>query len=208
LDISVDGFVHFVTSHRTWAPFALGMIALADTLAATTLFIPSTAVFIAIGAMIGKGAFPLSEMATGAFVGYFVGDTLCYWIGRAFGSRASNIWLFRSQKKLLERGTVFFRKYGWLGVFAGRFTGPLRAVIPVSAGIMGMGHIRFQTASITSALTYILGLFAVGAALQHHLAELATGLVPAILAGLTIVVTILAVIGLVVWRKFGVRRTE
>ena len=58
----------------------------------------------------------------------------------------------------MERGETFFAKYGVFGVFLGHFFGPIRAVIPVIAGIAGMRQLPFQVANITSAFLWAVGV--------------------------------------------------
>jgi membrane protein DedA with SNARE-associated domain len=52
------------------------------------------------------------------------------------------------------RARLFFRRYGFAAVFFGRFFGPIRATVPVTAGMMGMSAGRFQVANILSALIW------------------------------------------------------
>ncbi len=46
------------------------------------------------------------------------------------------------------------RSWGALGVFVGRFFGPLRATVPLAAGILGLPYWRFQFANFISALAW------------------------------------------------------
>ena len=49
---------------------------------------------------------------------------------------------------------LFFERHGGKSVFIGRFFGPVRAVIPLAAGIMRMPRGRFWLANVTSALVW------------------------------------------------------
>ena len=64
---------------------------------------------------------------------------------------------------MLEKTHRFFERWGVLGVFGGRFLGPLRATIPLVAGMGGMPMLRFQIANVTSALLWAAGLLFPGA---------------------------------------------
>ena len=48
----------------------------------------------------------------------------------------------------------FFHRHGGKSVFIGRFFGPVRAVIPLAAGIMRMPPRLFWIANVTSALVW------------------------------------------------------
>ena len=64
----------------------------------------------------------------------------------------------------------FFEKYGGKSVAFGRFVGPMRAVIPLVAGMMGMPTGRFLAANILSAIVwapvYLLPGIVFGASLE------------------------------------------
>ena len=45
-------------------------------------------------------------------------------------------------------------RWGILGIFIGRFFGPLRASVPLIAGILEMNYWHFQIANITSAFVW------------------------------------------------------
>jgi undecaprenyl-diphosphatase len=80
------------------------------------------------------------------------------------------IWPFTRHPEMLARGEDFFLRYGGKSVAFGRFFGPVRAVIPLVAGMMGMPRARFFTANILSALAwapaYLFPGMVVGASLQ------------------------------------------
>jgi membrane protein DedA with SNARE-associated domain len=62
----------------------------------------------------------------------------------------------------LPSGTRFFAKHGGKSVFIGRFFGPMRAVIPLAAGVMRMPRGRFWFANVTSAIVWAPMLLFVG----------------------------------------------
>jgi membrane protein DedA with SNARE-associated domain len=63
---------------------------------------------------------------------------------------------------LLPRAHAFFTKWGTAGVFFGRFLGPLRATVPLIAGICEMPKLHFQLANIMSALLWAALVLAPG----------------------------------------------
>ena len=64
---------------------------------------------------------------------------------------------------LLPRGRRFFERWGFWGVFFGRFLGPLRAAVPLVAGVCNMPQRWFQLANIASALVWATGILVPGA---------------------------------------------
>jgi membrane protein DedA with SNARE-associated domain len=86
--------------------------------------------------------------------GAVLGDSISFWLGQKFGPVLPRLWPFRSHPDLLTRGIVFFERYGGSSVFVGRFIGPLRAVVPLAAGMMHMPTARFYAANILSAVVW------------------------------------------------------
>jgi membrane protein DedA with SNARE-associated domain len=54
------------------------------------------------------------------------------------------------------------KKWGALAIFIGRFFGPLRASVPLVAGIFEMPFWRFQVANFTSAFVWAAVLLLIG----------------------------------------------
>ena len=58
---------------------------------------------------------------------------------------------------------MFFKRWGVLAVIVGRFFGPLRAAVPITAGLCGMPWLKFQIANVVSAIIWATGILAPGA---------------------------------------------
>ena len=59
--------------------------------------------------------------------------------------------------------SAFSTRWGALGVFGGRFLGPLRATVPLVAGMCAMPQLLFQLANFSSALLWAFVVLAPGA---------------------------------------------
>ena len=66
----------------------------------------------------------------------------------------------------------FNRRYGAASIFIGRFFGPLRAFVPLMAGLLQMRRRTFQVANIVSAGVWVLAILAPGYFAAKGLAEL------------------------------------
>jgi membrane protein DedA with SNARE-associated domain len=62
----------------------------------------------------------------------------------------------------LARARLFFRKYGVASIYLCRFMGPVRAFVPLIAGVTAMPHRRFQIANVGSALVWVPVMLAPG----------------------------------------------
>jgi membrane protein DedA with SNARE-associated domain len=144
----------FIQTHQHWAIAVMFITAFGESFAFLGLLFPGTSLLIAAGALIKTGSLPIWPIMIGAVVGATLGDTVSFWIGKRFGGRLAGIWPFTRNPDLLAAGMQFFHRHGGKSVFIGRFFGPVRAVIPLAAGIMQMSPRLFWVANVTSALVW------------------------------------------------------
>ena len=151
-----------VAAYGAWAGPVIGLLAFGESLAVIGVLIPATAVMIAIGGLIGAGTLDPVPVYIWAVAGAILGDWLSYWIGRRIGPSVYRRWPLNRHRPMVARTRLFFRKYGFLSVFFGRFLGPVRATIPLVAGVMEMARKPFQLANLLSALLWVPLMFAPG----------------------------------------------
>ena len=157
--------IEFIKSNQDWAIAVMFITAFGELFAFLGLVFPGTTLLIAAGALVKSGNLSLWPIMIGAILGAVLGDTVSYWIGRWFGGRMTGIWPFKRRPELLAGGVQFFRRHGGKSVFIGRFFGPVRAVIPLAAGMMRMSPRLFWVANATSALVWAPMLLLAGDAL-------------------------------------------
>ena len=162
--------VDFVRDHRAWAAPIVAVLAFSESLAVLSLLVPATVMLVGIGALIGSAGMGLASSEFWAIclagaVGAFAGDWVSYEFGRHFDERAKHVWPLSRHPGLLARAELYVRRYGVLGIFFGRFLGPLRALVPLVAGVFAMPRWPFQAANGASALIWSFGVLAPGAGL-------------------------------------------
>ncbi len=193
--------IDWVKDHPTWALTTVFLISLSESLAVVGLLVPGVMIMGAIGALVAAGAIGFWPVMWAAVIGAIVGDGLSFWLGHFFKDDIRRLWPFSRHPETLDFGMRFFDKYGSFSVIFGRFVGPVRAIIPVVAGMMGMSPTRFTVANIISALlwapAYLLPGILVGASVKFA-AESATRLA-VVLLGL---VGAIWLMGWLVWRTF------
>ena len=179
----------FIEEHQSWAIAMLFITGFGESFVFLSLLFPGTTLLIAAGTLMKTGTLPYLPVIVGAILGAVLGDSVSYWIGRRFGRAIARLWPFTRNPRLLPSGIQFFRRHGGKSVFIGRFFGPIRAVIPLAAGIMRMPRGRFWAANITSALVWAPMLLLVGDAVGEagdHLIGSANTVV-VVFAGLTLI---------------------
>jgi membrane protein DedA with SNARE-associated domain len=158
----VQPTLDFIAAHRDWAVVIMFVTAFGESLAFLSLAFPGTSLLIAAGALMSGGTLSPVPIVIGAILGAVLGDTLSYWIGRRFGATVTSIWPFTRHPELLPNGIRFFERHGGKSVFIGRFFGPMRAIIPLAAGVMCMPRGWFWFANVASAVIWAPMLLFVG----------------------------------------------
>jgi membrane protein DedA with SNARE-associated domain len=167
MDHFAQPLLDFVVAHRDWAIAVMFITAFGESFAFLSLLFPGTTLLIAAGALIQTGTLPYAPIMIGAILGAVLGDSVSYWIGRKCGGAIARIWPFSRNPELLPVGIRFFERHGGKSVFIGRFFGPIRAVIPLAAGIMLMPRGRFWFANVASALLWAPMLLFAGDLIGH-----------------------------------------
>lgn len=158
----VASALEFVKSNQAWAPFIMAFLAFGESFAVISLVFPATVIMVGIGALIGATDIPFWPVWAGAAAGASLGDWISYWIGYKLKDAARNIWPLSTHPQMLERGERFFFRWGVWSIFLGRFFGPLRAVVPLIAGMFAMPSLPFQLANVSSAMVWAFVLLAPG----------------------------------------------
>jgi membrane protein DedA with SNARE-associated domain len=162
MDDLVQPVLGFIAAHANWAAAIMFVTAFCESFAFVSLLFPGTTLLIAAGTLMPSGTLPYAPVFIGAVLGATLGDTVSYWIGRRFGGGIARLWPFSRYPELLPNGIDFFARHGGKSVFIGRFFGPLRAVIPLAAGLMQMPRGWFWLANFASALVWAPMLLFVG----------------------------------------------
>ena len=157
-----DHAAEFVRDHAVWAGPIMFALAFAESLAFISLLVPAWGALVAIGALVGAGTLSFWPVWIGGALGAACGDWLSYWIGLKLEYSVAHMWPLSRHPDLIPRGEAFVKKWGALGIVIGRFFGPLRAAVPLVAGIFEMPFWRFQIANFSSAFLWAAVLIALG----------------------------------------------
>jgi membrane protein DedA with SNARE-associated domain len=162
LEAYAEQIVEFVRVHHVWAAPVVFVLAFGESLAFISLFLPAWAALIGIGTLIMAGGLDFWSVWVAASVGAALGDWLSYWIGRKLEHAVQHVWPLSKHPDLIPKGEAFVKKWGALAIVIGRFFGPLRASVPLVAGIFEMPFWRFQIANFASAFLWAAMLLTLG----------------------------------------------
>jgi membrane protein DedA with SNARE-associated domain len=149
---------HWIKAHPDSGFWLTFFIAFIESIIVIGGLIPGSLAISAIGILAGSGLLNIYSTFFAATFGAFIGDTSGFLIGRFFKQNLKNFFLFKRYPRTLQIGKIYFEQHGGKSVFLGRFIGPIRAIVPAVAGMMGMRIRDFIIINFSSALGWS-GLF-------------------------------------------------
>ena len=149
-----NSLLEWIGQHPEQAGWIIFLVALAESLAIVGVLVPGVIILVGAGTLIGSGVLDFWSMTAWAVAGAIIGDGLSFWLGHHFEYLTERWSWFKLHPDHLEKGVNFFQKYGDISIVLGRFFGPIRAVVPLVAGMMHMPPKRFYLANVLSALAW------------------------------------------------------
>jgi len=139
----------FFTHHTTLTYVILFLWSIAESLFPISIFIYGEIFFIGWALLAGSGILNIWIVFCLAVGWGIIGDNLSYFLWRRYGIP----WLDSLQKKRIfskfltqenrKKWELFFKKYGGMSVFLGRFGGPLAWITPFFAGVLKLKYRKF-----------------------------------------------------------------
>jgi len=169
----VQSVIAFVRANGAWTPPIVFVLAFGESLAFISLLIPGWGALVAIGTPIGPSEINFWPVWLAGALGAAGGDCLSYWVGLKLEYSVARMWPLSRHPELIPRGEAFVKKWGIPGIFAGRFFGPLRASVPLVAGIFEMPYWPFQIANVISAFVWAAVLLTLGDVISTMISTLA-----------------------------------
>jgi membrane-associated protein len=126
--------------------------------------LPSETVVIALGVATAGSADPRIALLVGcAAAGAFLGDNLCYLLGRRFGPAVQRRF-FAAPKGMKARAWAerSLEKYGWQLIVVCRFIPGGRTALTLTCGLTGYPRRRFVAATVLAAVIWALYAFFIG----------------------------------------------
>ncbi len=147
----MQAFLTSIGAHPQLALAVILLTAFLESLAFIGTAIPAAIVMFTGGALIGAGLLDLWPTLGAALLGAVAGDGLSYELGRHQAARIRNARLLARYAGALARGERFVHEHGGKSILLARFVAPMRAVVPIMAGVAAMPRVRFYLANILSA---------------------------------------------------------
>ncbi len=157
-----DSIVSFVREHMALAEPAVFLMGFAEGIPGLSLLVPSTPLFLGIGAAHAAAGGQFLHLWLAASAGAVASDLLIYFLARHYKLEALQMWPLSGHPDWWPRGHALFERWGVLAVAGGKFTGFLRPFIPAVAGVLEMPIWQFFPASLVSSLVWAGAFLAPG----------------------------------------------
>lgn len=135
-----------------WIALGLCSAAFIESFAIIGIIIPGVVLLAAISGLAASTDLSIIAVVLLVYVSSCFADIASFLLGKLFSNRVDEIWPFNKRPNWLEEGRNFIKSYGIPGVFLGRFVGPVRPLIPIAAGSLGMDIKIFILVDLVSGL--------------------------------------------------------
>ena len=138
-----------------WIALGVFGAAFIESFALIGVIIPGVVLLAVISGM-AASTLSVFELVLIAYVASFLADILSFLLGTSISKSIDKLWPFNKYPSLLVQGRTFVKRFGILGVFVGKFIGPIRPLLPLTAGSLGMNFKYFLTVEIFSSFLWAL----------------------------------------------------
>ncbi len=152
MEFDLDTLTHWLAGHPLWIVLAVFLLSFLESLALVGIVVPGIALLFAAATAAGSINMTVWSILAAGFIGAVLGDGLSFLLGYRYHAVVRRVPPFSTHPEWIEKGEVFFQRYGLMGIVLGRFVGPLRPVMPLVAGLMEMPPLKFFSINILSAL--------------------------------------------------------
>jgi membrane protein DedA with SNARE-associated domain len=163
----VDAIARAILAYGYLAAPLVGLIAFAEGIAVVGSFVPGSTLLVAIATCAGTGHVSLPLMIFWATLGAIAGDLLSFHLGRRHGARMLAMRPFAYRPEWTRRATELLERRGDVAVFVGRQVPPLRALMPVLAGMSGLRTRRFLASDALTSVVWAGLHLGLGAIIGH-----------------------------------------
>jgi membrane-associated protein len=131
-------------------------LAMGESALLVDLVVPGETGMVFLGAVAAERKIPLLVAAAACAAGALIGDSLGFFIGRRWGWAAMCRfrWIRKRIAPKAEQAAEYLERRPGAAMFAGRWLGALRALVPLVAGASEMRYRRFILWDIAAAVTW------------------------------------------------------
>lgn len=189
----------WVAAHPHWTLLVVFFCCVGESIIVLGVLIPTTLVLLATGALVGLGSLGFWAAVAAAVAGAMAGDSVNFWVGRFWGSRALDSHYAQRYQEAIARSRRLFENHGAKALVLARFIGLVRPFVAAIAGAYRMSVPRFLVVEFFASVAWAVPIVALGVVFGASL-DLAME-VAARLA--TLIVALFIVLALSIWLVSG-----
>jgi membrane protein DedA with SNARE-associated domain len=158
-----DQVLAFLRANQQWAPFIAAALAFGESVVVVSFFVPAVGILFGMGLLIGTQGMAFWPTFAGIVIGASLGNLISWYVGAVYGDKFKQWKPIRERPQVVEASERFFKQYGFLGIFIGRFFGPLHGTIATVAAIAKMNPLVFHVSNWASAAIWAAVVLGAGA---------------------------------------------
>ena len=139
-----------------WGYWVIFLISFLESVVFVGAVVPGTLLILFAGFASAQGILDISDLIWFAAIGASLGDVVSFYLGN------KGVRFFNVENKLLRTSKKFFKAHGGKSLLLGKFSGPLRSMVPFVAGLSHMPLKPFLFWNITSAFLWATTLLLLG----------------------------------------------
>ena len=139
-----------------WGYWVIFLISFLESVVFLGAVVPGTLLILFAGFASAQGILDISDLIWFAAVGASLGDVVSFYLGN------KGVRFFNVENKLLRTSKKFFKAHGGKSLLLGKFSGPLRSMVPFVAGLSHMPLKPFLFWNIASAFLWATSLLLLG----------------------------------------------
>ena len=151
----INEIIIWLERNPQWIAIGIIGASFIESFALIGIIVPGV-VLLAVISGLASTSLSVYEVVLLAYVSSFLSDVASYFIGFSLRNSLTKFWPFKSHPEFLINGKRFFKQYGMIGLFVGKFIGPVRPLLPITAGSLEMNRNRFFLIEIFSCLIWAL----------------------------------------------------
>lgn len=129
-------------------------VALLESLAIVGLLLPGVALLFMLAATAAQYQVDFLWLVFAGFLGGFLGDSLSFRFGQSALSHPRTLRLLEKHASIQQKASQLCTRYGVAGLLIGRFIGPLRPFVPMTAGILEFPKALFYPTALVGSLAW------------------------------------------------------
>ena len=153
--IEFNEIIFWLEENPQWIAIGIIGASFIESFALVGIIVPGV-VLLAIISGLASASLSIYEVVLIAYFSSLLSDVASFFIGLSLKKSIHKIWPFTKYPDLLNQGKSFFKKYGILGLFIGKFIGPVRPLLPITAGTLDMEIRKFFLIEIFSCFIWAL----------------------------------------------------